>query len=345
MESKYTNDEYTIGWICALQKEFKAATAMLTEEHGLPQSLPEEDDNAYMLGKIGHHKVVIACLPAGRTGTNPAAVVANSMRRTFTSLQFGLLVGVGGGVPQPFAGKDVRLGDVVVSVPNGAYGGVVQYDFGKLEAGRSGSVHRGHLCSPPEKLLSNVTLLQIHIEKLRNPATYLKDFLAELEESRNGYEYPGVEDKLFRSSYIHDGSKAVGPRPGGSPMDDCANCNERELVTGRKQRKDNIPVVHLGTIASGNSVMKDAKIRDYIDQCYDNTVLCFEMEAAGLMNTFPCLVIRGISNYADSHKNDSWRNRAIAAASVYAKALITIIRPEDVDELPKADKPVAELAK
>ncbi|KAF3229678.1 hypothetical protein TWF106_000169 [Orbilia oligospora] len=77
---------------------------------------------------------------------------------------------------------------------------------------------------------------------------------------------------------------------------------------------------------------------DYINECYDNTFLCFEMEAAGLVNTFPCLVVRGIGDYADSHKNDGWRNRAIAAASVYAKALITIIRPEDVVELPKSGR-------
>ncbi|EGX44901.1 hypothetical protein AOL_s00173g2 [Orbilia oligospora ATCC 24927] len=319
MESEYTNDEYTIGWICALQEEFDVATAMFTEEHGLPQSLPKEDNNAYMLGQIGHHKVVMACLPVGRMGTNPAAVVADSMRRTFKSLRFGLLVGIGGGAPKPFVGKDVRLGDVVVSVPKGAYGGVVQYDFRKLEAGKNGFTHRGHLCSPPEKLLTNQSWGELSDE----------------------YEYPAVGDKLFQSDYIHDGSKAVGS--GSFATDDCAHCDEGKLITGRKQRKDNIPVVHLGTIASGNFVIKDATVRDYIDECYDNTVLCFEMEAAGLMNTFPCPVVRGISDYADSHKNDGWRNRAIAAASVYAKALITIISPEDVVELPKVNKLMAEL--
>jgi hypothetical protein len=31
-------------------------------------------------------------------------------------------------------------------------------------------------------------------------------------------------------------------------------------------------------------------------------VLCFDMEAAGLMDSFPCLVVRGICDYADSQK-------------------------------------------
>lgn len=37
-------------------------------------------------------------------------------------------------------------------------------------------------------------------------------------------------------------------------------------------------------------------------------VSCFEMEAAGIMTEFPCLVIRGVSDYANSHKNDGWQH-------------------------------------
>jgi nucleoside phosphorylase len=35
-------------------------------------------------------------------------------------------------------------------------------------------------------------------------------------------------------------------------------------------------------------------------------MLCFEMEAAGLINRFLCLVIRGICDYSDTHKNKEW---------------------------------------
>jgi hypothetical protein len=54
-------------------------------------------------------------------------------------------------------------------------------------------------------------------------------------------------------------------------------------------------------------------------------VLCFEMEAAGLMNTFPCVVIRGICDYCDSHKNGIWKPYASAMAATYAKRLLNII--------------------
>ena len=54
-------------------------------------------------------------------------------------------------------------------------------------------------------------------------------------------------------------------------------------------------------------------------------VLCVEMEAAGLMDDFPCLVIRGICDYADSHKNKRWQPYAAATAAAYAKELLSTI--------------------
>lgn len=129
--SPYSNDQYTIGWISALNEEFMVAMAMLDQEHGRPQSTPQEDTNVYHLGRIGDHNVAMACLSGGQMGTGPAAIVAENMRRTFKSIRFALLVGVGGGVPGK--GKDIRLGDVVVSYPSGTYTGVVQHDYGKLK--------------------------------------------------------------------------------------------------------------------------------------------------------------------------------------------------------------------
>ena len=85
-------------------------------------------------------------------------------------------------------------------------------------------------------------------------------------------------------------------------------------------------------------VIGDSITRDQIKKEYGNSILCFEMEASGLMNNFPCLVIRGVSDYADSHKNDHWRNRAIAAASAYAKALIRLIPAAEVCALPEVSR-------
>jgi nucleoside phosphorylase len=86
--------------------------------------------------------------------------------------------------------------------------------------------------------------------------------------------------------------------------------------------KDNSdPVIHAGTIASGNRLVKDAATRDKISTQLGG-VLCFEMEAAGLMNMVPCLVIRGICDYADEHKDNSWQGYATATAAACAKALL-----------------------
>ncbi|PVH90846.1 hypothetical protein DM02DRAFT_473518, partial [Periconia macrospinosa] len=89
---------YTVGWICALPIELAAAQAMLDEEHAKPPH-NHLDPNHYTLGRIGQHHVVLTCLPAGQMGTSPAAVTATRMMNSFPSIRFGLMVGVGGGVP------------------------------------------------------------------------------------------------------------------------------------------------------------------------------------------------------------------------------------------------------
>jgi nucleoside phosphorylase len=117
---------------------------MLDEEY---QDLPCEPNNTnlYILGHIGEHNIVIACLPAGQTGTYSAAGVAVQIKSKFTSIRFGVMVGIGGGVPS--AEHDVQLGDVVVSQLYMEHGRVVQYDFGKTTPG--GFVRTGFLNTPP----------------------------------------------------------------------------------------------------------------------------------------------------------------------------------------------------
>ena len=104
-------ERYTVGWVCALPVELAAATELLDEEH---ENIPQDpkDTNLYTLGRISEHNVVLACLPAGQAGTNPAAAVAVELKSKFPSIRFGLMVGIGGGVPSDEA--DIRLGDVVV---------------------------------------------------------------------------------------------------------------------------------------------------------------------------------------------------------------------------------------
>jgi nucleoside phosphorylase len=102
------------------------------------------------------------------------------------------------------------------------------------------------------------------------------------------------------------------------------------LITRPERAKDeDNPAIHYGLIASANQVMKDALIRDRL--ITEKDVLCFEMEAAGLMNHFPCLVIRGICDYADSHKNQEWQGYAAMTAAAYTKDLLCRIVPQQME--------------
>jgi nucleoside phosphorylase len=114
------HDDYAVGWICALPVEMAAAKLMLDEIHD-PLPHPRADQNNYILGNIGEHNIVIASLPSGAYGTVSAATVAIQVLSSFPSIRFGLMVGIGGGVPSNKA--DIRLGDIVVSRPTDTSGG------------------------------------------------------------------------------------------------------------------------------------------------------------------------------------------------------------------------------
>ena len=115
-----THQDYTIGWICALEVELTAARCMLDEEHE-DLSVAANDSNTYTLGRAGKHNIVIACLPEGTIGTTGAATAAANLLRSFNNIRFGLMVGIAGGAPGPpdeeDPRNDIRLGDVVVSTP------------------------------------------------------------------------------------------------------------------------------------------------------------------------------------------------------------------------------------
>jgi nucleoside phosphorylase len=86
-------------------------------------------------------------------------------------------------------------------------------------------------------------------------------------------------------------------------------------------------------------LIKNALIRDALaaeknvitDGITGKEVLCFKMETAGLINHFPCLVIRGICDYSDSHKNKEWQGYAAIAAVAYTKDLLCRIALNKVE--------------
>lgn len=319
-------DQYTVGWICALKTEYVAARALLEKKHDRPETLSPNDNNHYTLGEIGGHQVVIAVLPDGEYGTSSAAGVARDMVHSFPNIRFGLMVGIGGGVPTK---HDIRLGDVIVSSPRNGRGGLLQYDLGKELQGQE-FLPTGFLNQPPEILRAAVAGLQAQYEE---EGHRLKESIeAVLEANRRlerKYAQPPLEtDRLFESYLTHSNPKAG-----------CGeSCDSSKLIR-RPDRTDDEddPAIHYGLIASGNRVVKDATFRDRL--AAEQDILCFEMEAAGLINQFPCLVIRGVCDYADSHKSKEWQGWAAMVAAAYAKDLLHQIIPQRV----KAERTASEI--
>ncbi|UKZ62463.1 uncharacterized protein TrAtP1_003712 [Trichoderma atroviride] len=281
------------------------AVRILFDEYHKDVNTAKEDTNHYTLGRIGCHNVVATCLPSGIYGTNSAAVTASCMKSSFPKVRFCLLVGIGGGVSSDK--NDVRLGDVVVSHPERSLPGVIQYDLGKALQNNVFEL-TGTLRPPPQVLLSAIS----HLKSNPKPDGSLIKYLKDIEKRRKEYRRP-----------IQDQGHCFGTTSGDSTAKK-ASLNEVSNETGIRLRP-NHPVIHYGLIASGNLVIKDMLTRDRLASEYG--AICFEMEAAGVMNVLPCLVIRGISDYANSQKNDIWQEYAAAAAASYAKLLLCVVKP------------------
>jgi nucleoside phosphorylase len=290
----FVYNDYTIGWICALpETELLAAAAMLDEEHLMLPAADPRDTNSYLLGRIGAHNIVIACLPAQTTGKVSAATVANNLSRSFSAVRFGLMVGIGGGAP--FYGskeeatsdyseeedseeeeeeeiRDIRLGDVVVSLHSKVSDAVVQYDFGKSiqdgEFVRAG----GRLDKPPAIILSAVSMLQ---QQHKRKGTRIAELMTDAIDRNPGvaaeFKCPGAaKDRLFKLDVVHVQGKKT--------CKSCCGRDDANLVM-RKERTTTGPEIHYGTIGSADQVMKDAILRDKWGR--SEGILCFEMEAAG----------------------------------------------------------------
>ncbi|KAI0444158.1 hypothetical protein F4803DRAFT_561045 [Xylaria telfairii] len=299
--------------------EYVAAQAFLDKTHmGISQ--PREDTNHYTLGEIGGHNVVIAVLPYGEYGTNSATNVANNMVRTYPHIRIGLMVGIGGGAPNDK--HDIRLGDVVVSTPSNGHGGVLQYDFGKTIQNKAFCM-TGFLDQPPPLLRTAVGGLQAQYELNGHSLSEAIDMTLQNWPKLNKKKYgrPDIStDRLYPPDVVHNDERCCATATGDDIL---------KPISRQPRAKDaHNPSIHYGLIGSANQLMKDAMVRDRLSKQKD--ILCFEMEAAGLMNHFPCLVIRGICDYSDSHKNKEWQGYAAMTAAAYTKDLLCQIRPHDV---------------
>ncbi|CAO2649637.1 Nn.00g070220.m01.CDS01 [Neocucurbitaria sp. VM-36] len=306
--------DYHVAWICPVADvELLPARLMLDKEHPAPPYDTHYDENTYICGTINGHAVVVATLPQGETGNVNGGRLTASMFKTYPNLRIVVLVGIGGGIPRSHISEDplanIHLGDVVVGWPGDGKPACVYHDRGRLKVNGQFEMV-GTIRNPEWRLLNALTIL---VSDHELGLTRFDKQLARLQPHKK-FAHPGLEhDRLFKASYHHTGDYGSA----------CTACCPSESVP-RPQRSEankHELVFHLGRIATGNAVIQDGEVRDQIGARCDGA-LCVEMEAAGVDANRPCLIIRGISDYADSHKNDTWKSYAAGNAAAFTRELL-----------------------
>jgi len=342
LRPRYRRD-FVIAIICALPLEADAVKALFDERwdaNGDIYGKARGDQNAYSTGVIGRHNVVLAHMPG--MGKESAASVASNCRSSFEGIKLALVVGICGGVPFDKQGEEILLGDVVISE------GIIPYDFGRRfpdQFVRKDTV-LDNLGRPNAEIRALLAKLKGRWDR-RNLQNKISEYLTVLhKELGETATYPGTgEDKLFDPRYRHkhqiSSSCAICAvcRERSNPVCEAAfsltceqlKCDDHKLIPRHRLGKTGTegatseqtvhqPMVHFGLVASGNIVMKSGEDRDQIAARED--VIAFEMEGAGVWDNFPCLIIKGVCDYADSHKSKRWQNYAAATAAACMKAFL-----------------------
>ncbi|KAL6835285.1 nucleoside phosphorylase domain-containing protein [Trichoderma camerunense] len=327
-------DSYTVAWITTTMISSLAARRIFDDNHEISGPNVPGDFNAYHFGRMGKHNVVVCYLPQGDESTSATVKKGvDNMLGIFHGIRVAVLVGIGGGVPSDQ--HDIRLGDVVVSGIGSALPGLVRYDYDITVREKTFHLSQSNIPASPAigEAVEDLRIRYLDTtNRLASRALYVIDQFP-VQGKNNPCARPDQKtDKLYKPHHKHPGDVASCSLACG---DSSAGLVERSPRVGGKEN----PVVHYGLIASSNRPMKDALIRDKL--ALEKKVLCFENEAAVMISIFPSFVIKGISDYADTHCNDLslWKGYATAAASAYAKDFLYVLSPGRV----KAEEPVQPL--
>ncbi|RYP41484.1 hypothetical protein DL767_000989 [Monosporascus sp. MG133] len=336
-------EDFQIAVICALPLEYDAAALAFDEfwdEDGDKFGRASGDYNIYKTGRIGSHNVVLVLLP--NMGKASAASTAASLRSSYAGLRLAVLTGICGGVPSPGTDNEILLGDVVISKS------IVQYDLGRQypdKFTRKDTVD-DNLGRPSKDVRSLLATFQTHlgINGLRCRITQI---LTQIQQKavekgyRTLYNRPtAAEDRLFEPGYLHRHRDRAGcgcSESGACETGHNASCEELQCDVGhlvsRKRLETKTKLeqegdatkaqelqVFVGRVGSGDTVMKSGEHRDRIAR--EHHIIAFEMEGAGVWDEIPCIIVKAVCDYADSHKNKKWQDFAAATAASAAKALL-----------------------
>jgi nucleoside phosphorylase len=289
------------------------------EDEGKKYGKAPGDPNVYTAGVIGQHNVVLAYMPG--MGTTSAAAVAGSLRVSFPNIRLALVVGICGGMPYGADQQEIVLGDVIISQA------LVQYDLGRQYPGgfkRKKDV-RDTLGRPSPEIRAVQAKLGTsrYKQRMQNNIT---TFLQKIQRTLHETKYPGQKnDILYRSSYMHQHHSPTECHECRKDDEICElalkmeckdlKCESAMHVTRSRLMDTSItqPTVHFGIMGSGNTVMKSGQSRDQMAQA--DGIIAFEMEGVGVWDYFPSIVIKGVCDYADSHKTKGWQRYAAATAA------------------------------
>lgn len=303
-------NQYQLAIVTALPKEFAAIEVMLDQHHDI--TIPD-DPIRYTVGTIGPHPVVVTLLP--KMGNNLAVAVSNHLLRSFPNISDILMVGISGGVPDPKNPENhVRLGDIVLSTD----AGVIQFDSGKFEQIVSDGepLHKSftiRASDPPPSARLQQAIRLLEARRIRKERPW-EQYIGLATALENAARPPDTMDILYAS---HEPNSII-PHP-----------IDTTRIPGQ-------PKLHYGVIGSSNILLKDPQLRDRLRN--EHKVRAIEMEGSGIATATwvsgrtGYLLIRGICDYCDSHKNDMWQGYAAAVAAAYARALIESI-PADTATL------------
>ncbi|EHK44799.1 hypothetical protein TRIATDRAFT_199130, partial [Trichoderma atroviride IMI 206040] len=349
-----SRDEFEIAIVCALPLEYNATVILLDhcwDTEGDPYGRARGDNNTYTTGSMGGFNVVVLLLPG--IGKVEAAGSAASLRSSYPDIRLLFLNGICGGVPF-VKGDEILLGDVIISKT------VVQYDLGSRypDAFKTKDTIDDRLGRASKDIRSFTAILETDrgSDRLEKRAACLLDVIQRTFEERDPrrrrtitYAYPGSSnDKLFEASYCHKHRISKTCECSNSDQDedlvceasrklscDQLGCDHAHLVPrirlGEKKQLEEdgsikdaqAPSIFIGRVGSGDTVLKSGTDRDRLAREHD--ILAFETEGSGIWDEFPCIIVKGVCDYVDSHNNnkhEDWQNFAAATAASVVKGLI-----------------------
>ncbi|KAL2819020.1 hypothetical protein BDW59DRAFT_165298 [Aspergillus cavernicola] len=331
-----SRNSFAIAIICALPLEADAVEVLFDETYdrlGKYYSKQPGDANTYINGRIGKHHVVLCYLPG--MGKGSAASVASSLQVSYTGIRLALVVGICGGAPPPPNYDKIFFGDIIISDT------MIEYDFGRQYPGgfQQKSGVKDILGRPDREIRTLLKSLQAHNSRIEFQDQVLQ-YLHIIQQAGTRWHHPDIDDILFKASYLH--------KHHGEPFSikccclesdapdyichdalerNCEDlgCDNNQVIRRREPINAANISVHIGTVGSADTVMKSGQHRDAISR--NEGVIGFEMEGAGVWDNVPSIIVKGVCDYADSHKNKSWQAYAAATGASAAKAFLEYWRP------------------